>query len=158
MILNDIKANLIPGEISIGIEGYNFGATVGDLVDLVTFSTLLRKKLFDQISQNILVLSPSTLKLEACKLTYKPIIKEIGKKIKRTEYEWRNNFGISGGKFTKRDMALCIIENEKIEDDWFKYLKLIKEELLSVKDIQKPHEDVNDAVLIYNILKNQKNS
>jgi hypothetical protein len=147
----------VTGEILIGIEGYNFGATVGDLIDLVTFSTLLRKKLFDQISQNILVLSPSTLKLEACKLTYKPIIKEIGKKVKRIEYEWRNNLGISGGKFTKRDMALCIIENEQIQDDWFSYLKLIKEELLSVKDIQKPHEDVNDAVLIYNILKNQKN-
>ena len=158
LILDDIKSNLVPGEISIGIEGYNFGATVGDLIDLVTFSTLLRKKLFDQISQNILVLSPSTLKLEACKLTYKPIIKEIGKKVKRIEYDWRNNLGISGGKFTKRDMALCIIENEQIQDDWFKYLKLIKEELLSVKDIQKPHEDVNDAVLIYNILKNQKNS
>jgi hypothetical protein len=158
LILDDIKSNLVTGEISIGIEGYNFVATVGDLIDLVTFSTLLRKKLFDQISQNILVLSPSTLKLEACKLTYKPIIKEIGKKVKRIEYEWRNNLGISGGKFTKRDMALCIIENEQIQDDWFSYLKLIKEELLSVKDIQKPHEDVNDAVLIYNILKNQKNS
>jgi hypothetical protein len=157
LILDDIKSNLVTGEILIGIEGYNFGATVGDLIDLVTFSTLLRKKLFDQISQNILVLSPSTLKLEACKLTYKPIIKEIGKKVKRIEYEWRNNLGISGGKFTKRDMALCIIENEQIQDDWFSYLKLIKEELLSVKDIQKPHEDVNDAVLIYNILKNQKN-
>jgi hypothetical protein len=55
-------------------------------------------------------------------------------------------------------MALCIIENEQIQDDWFRYLKLIREELLAVKDIQKPHEDINDAVLIYNILKNQKNS
>jgi hypothetical protein len=78
--------------------------------------------------------------------------------VKRIEYEWRNNLGLSGGKFTKRDMALCIIENEQIQDEWFRYLKLIREELLAVKDIQKPHEDINDAVLIYNILKNQKNS
>jgi hypothetical protein len=52
-------------------------------------------------------------------------------------------------------MALSIIENEKIEDPWFKYLKSIKKELLEVKDIQKPHEDVNDAVLIYHILKSE---
>ena len=154
MIIDDILININPGEESIiGIEGYNFGATVGDLIDLVTFSTLLRKKLFDRVSERIIVLSPSTLKLEACKLTYDPIVKEIGKKVKRIEYTYRNKLGISGGKFTKRDMALAIIENEKIDDPWFKYLKLIKTELLEVKDIQKPHEDVNDAVLIYHILK-----
>ncbi len=50
-------------------------------------------------------------------------------------------------------MALCIIENDKINHDWFKYLKSIKSELLEVKDIQKPHEDINDAVLIYHVLK-----
>ena len=154
MIINDILENIKSNEESVvGIEGYNFGATVGDLIDLVTFSTLLRKKLFDRVSENIIVMSPSTLKLEACKLTYEPIVKEIGKKVKRIEYEWRNKLGISGGKFTKRDMALCIIENDKINHDWFKYLKSIKSELLEVKDIQKPHEDINDAVLIYHVLK-----
>ena len=76
MIIDDILININPGEESIiGIEGYNFGATVGDLIDLVTFSTLLRKKLFDRVSERIIVLSPSTLKLEACKLTYDPIVK-----------------------------------------------------------------------------------
>ena len=154
MIINDILENIKSNEESVvGIEGYNFGATVGDLIDLVTFSTLLRKKLFDRVSENIIVMSPSTLKLEACKLTYEPIVKEIGKKVKRIEYEWRNKLGISGGKFTKRDMALCIIENDKINHDWFKYLKSIKSELLEVKDIQKPHVDINDAVLIYHVLK-----
>ena len=154
MIIEDILNNIDKSEESkIGIEGYNFGATVGDLIDLVTFSTLLRKKLFDRVSEDIIVMSPSTLKLEACKLTYDPIIKEIGKKVKRIEYEYRNKLGISGGKFTKRDMALAIMENDKIDDPWFKYLKSIRSELLEVKDIQKPHEDVNDAVLIYHILK-----
>lgn len=154
IIINDILENIKSNEESVvGIEGYNFGATVGDLIDLVTFSTLLRKKLYDRVSENIIVMSPSTLKLEACKLTYEPIVKEIGKKVKRIEYEWRNKLGISGGKFTKRDMALCIIENDKINHDWFKYLKSIKSELLEVKDIQKPHEDINDAVLIYHVLK-----
>jgi hypothetical protein len=66
-ILSQINTN---EETFIGIEGYNFGAQVGDLIDLVTFSTLLRKKLFDRVSQNIKVFSPTTLKLESCKLTY----------------------------------------------------------------------------------------
>ena len=49
MIIDDILQNINPNEESkIGIEGYNFGATVGDLIDLVTFSTLLRKKLFER--------------------------------------------------------------------------------------------------------------
>ena len=154
IIIKDILDLINPDDESIiGIEGYNYGATVGDLVDLVTFSTLLRKKLFDRVSERIIVLSPSTLKLEACKLTYDPIIKEVGKKVKRIEYEYRNKLGISGGKFTKRDMAISIMDNNKIEDPWFKYLKSVRDEVLSVKDIQKPHEDINDAVLIYHILK-----
>ena len=46
-IIDDILLNIDPTkETKIGIEGYNFGAQVGDLIDLVTFSTLLRKKLF----------------------------------------------------------------------------------------------------------------
>ena len=154
IIIKDILDLINPDDESIiGIEGYNYGATVGDLVDLVTFSTLLRKKLFDRVSERIIVLSPSTLKLEACKLTYDPIIKEVGKKVKRIEYEYRNKLGISGGKFTKRDMAISIMDNNKIEDPWFKYLKSVRDEVLSVKDIQNPHEDINDAVLIYHILK-----
>ena len=62
----------------IGIEGYNFGAQVGDLIDLVAFSTLLRKKLYDYITKDITVYSPTSLKQESCKLTYPPI--DIGKK------------------------------------------------------------------------------
>ena len=45
-IIKDIHDNIDKTqETIIGIEGYNFGAQVGDLVDLVTFSALLRKKL-----------------------------------------------------------------------------------------------------------------
>lgn len=157
-IIDDILINIDPNlETKIGIEGYNFGAQVGDLIDLVTFSTLLRKKLFDKISQDIFVMSPSTLKLESCKLTYKPIIKEIGKKKITIKEEWRNNIGIPGGKFTKNDMALAIIENENLNDYWIKHCKIIRDDLKSVSTIQKPYEDVNDAYLIYQILRKVNN-
>jgi hypothetical protein len=155
-IIDDILLNIDPTEeTKIGIEGYNFGAQVGDLIDLVTFSTLLRKKLFDQVSEDIWVMSPSTLKLESCKLSYEPIRKETGiKKIKIVE-EWRNKLGIPGGKFQKPDMFRAIIENEKLDDYWSKHCKLVKDDILSVSTTPKPYEDVDDAYLIYQILKNK---
>jgi hypothetical protein len=152
-IISDILENIDESlDTKIGIEGYNFGAQVGDLIDLVTFSTLLRKKLFDLVSEDILVMSPSTLKLESCKLTYPPIRTEIGKKVIKIKEEFRNKIGIPGGKFTKNDMALAIIENNSLNDYWSKHCKFIKDELMSVSNIQKPYEDVNDAYLIYQIL------
>lgn len=153
-IIDDILLNIDPTkETKIGIEGYNFGAQVGDLIDLVTFSTLLRKKLFDQVSEDIWVMSPSTLKLESCKLSYEPIRKETGiKKIKIVE-EWRNKLGIPGGKFQKPDMFRAIIENEKLNDYWSKHCRLVKDDILSVNTTPKPYEDVDDAYLIYQILK-----
>lgn len=152
-IIDDILSNIDPTkETKVGIEGYNFGAQVGDLIDLVTFSTLLRKKLFDLVSKDIWVMSPSTLKLESCKLTYEPIRTEIGKKVVKIKEEYRNKIGIPGGKFTKNDMALAIIENDNLDDYWSKHCKSIKEDLMSLSTIQKPYEDVNDSYLIYQIL------
>jgi hypothetical protein len=155
MIVDDILSQIDVGnETCIAIEGFNFGASVGFLVDLVTFSTLLRKKLYDKVSHNITVFSPTTLKLEACKLTYPPIVKEVGKKVKRIEYEYRNHMGIPGGKFIKTDMLKAIIDNTNVSDDkWFTYLKSVQTEILPMKNVPKPHEDINDAVFLYHIIK-----
>ena len=149
-IIKDILENIdITLPTKIGIEGYSFSSTAGDIIDLVTYSTLLRKKLFDLVSEDILVLSPSTLKQLACKLTYKPI--DIGKK--KPKLEWRNNYGISGGKFTKTEMFLAIVENDSLNDDWAKHCKGIQTEMLENKKIAKPYEDSNDSFFIYHILK-----
>lgn len=153
-IIYDILDNIDDSvETFVGIEGYNFGSTVGMLIDLVAFSSILRKKIYDKITKNILILSPTSLKLEACKLTYKPIIKESGKRVKKIKEINQNNFGVSGGKFTKRDMCWSIIDNDVITHPWFEYIKSIKSEIMEPKDIQKPHEDINDAILIYFILR-----
>jgi hypothetical protein len=152
LIISDIEINIDKSqETKVAIEGYNFGASVGDLIDLVTFSTLLRKKLFDYITKDINVLSPSTLKQESCKLTYEPI--DIGKKKPKLVY--RNNEGISGGNFTKREIFLSIVENQKIDDPWSNHCKSIKDEILENKTIKKPYEDVNDAFILYHYLKNK---
>lgn len=152
-IINDMLENIdMSKETKIGIEGYNFGAQVGDLVDLVTFSTLLRKKLFDKVSEDITVLSPSTLKLESCKLTYEPNVKEIGGKNPRKEYKWRNNLGISGGKFTKTDIFRSIVENNDLNDYWSNHCKLMKSDVLSLSKVSKPYEDICDSYIIYQYL------
>ncbi len=152
LIISDIEKNIDKSvETKIGIEGYNFGASVGDLIDLVTFSSLLRKKLFDYISKDILVLSPLSLKQESCKLAYPP--KDIGKK--KPKLEWRNNEGVAGGNFTKREVFLSIVENEKLNDDWSNHLRSIKEEILENKTIKKPYEDINDSWILYYYLKNK---
>lgn len=149
MILNDILSNIdCTKETKIGIEGYNYGAQVGDLVDLVTFSTLLRKKLYD-LSKDIWVMSPSTLKLEACKLTYPAI--NIG--VKKEKLVWKNHLGISGGSFTKKEMFGAIIDNKELNDYWTKHCKSIQEDINAVSTIPKPYEDINDSFIIYQVLK-----
>ncbi len=152
MIINDIKLNIdINKETIIGIEGYSYSSDAGAIIDLVTFSTLLRKKLFDHVSENITIFSPSTLKLESCKMTYP--VKDIGKK--KPKLEWRNYEGMAGGKFTKREMYLSITDNSILNDDWHKHLINTKSEMFEGKSIKKPYEDMNDAYLLYNILKNK---
>jgi hypothetical protein len=140
----------------VGIEGYSYASSAGDIIDLVTFSTLLRKKLFDRVSEDITVLSPATLKLETCKLTYDPIVTETGKKVKKLKYEWRNNMGIAGGSFTKTDMLMAIIDNKSMQGGWAEHCRQVKDDLLSVSTIPKPYEDINDAFLIYNVIKSEK--
>lgn len=149
IIISDILGIIdVNQKTFIGIEGYNFGASVGDLVDLVTFSTILRKKLFDRVSKSILILSPKTLKQESCKLTYKPI--DIGKK--KPKLEWRNYEGVSGGSFTKREVFLSIVDNVENIDEWSKHCKSVKADILENKTIKKPYEDINDAFIIYKYL------
>ena len=152
-IIADILANIDTSKpTKIGIEGYSFSSTAGDIIDLVTFSTLLRKKLFDMVSEDILVLSPSTLKLESCKLTYPPIVTETGKKVKKVKIEYRNSLGMAGGSFTKTDIFLSIVENTSFGDYWTKHCKQVKSDILGVSKIPKPYEDVNDSFIIFKYL------
>ena len=149
MIIDDINAHLKIGEpTQIAIEGYSYSSSAGDIIDLVTFSTLLRRKLLT-VTTDITILSPSTLKLESCKLTYKPIEKKIGGKKPRTEYIYRNPLGIAGGSFNKTDMYGALIDNPDFNDEYCTFLKENKMSILFTKTIKKPLEDCNDAYLLY---------
>ena len=149
MIVYDIEKAIDKSKPTrIGIEGYSYSSDAGAIIDLVTFSTLLRKKLFDHISEDILVLSPTSLKLESCKLTYP--VNDIGKK--KPKLEWRNYQGVAGGKFLKNDMYMALVENPNLVSDWVNHLREIKEEMFEGKTIKKPYEDMNDAFLIYTLI------
>ena len=150
-IIEDIQNNInMSLPTKIGIEGYSYASSSGNsIIDLVTFSTLLRKKLFDYISQDITIISPSTLKVEACKLTYAPI--NEGKK--KEKWVYRNNDGVMAGSLTKHGMFLCIVENNNLNDRWSKLCKSLKSDIINSSKVPKPLEDINDGFILFNILK-----
>lgn len=148
-IIRDIEDNIDKSKpTKIGIEGYSYSSDAGSIIDLVTFSTLLRKKLFDYISEDITVFSPSTLKLEACKLTYPPV--NEGKK--KEKWVYKNSYGVSGGNLTKHGMFLCIVDNLNLKDEWSNLCRALKDDIMSANKVPKPFEDLNDASLLYYIL------
>ena len=147
MVIKDIYENIdLSNEgVWIGIEGYSYSSVSGPLIDLVTYGTILRKALHD-ITPNIKIYPPSTLKLESAKLTY-PMIMEGKKKV------YRNDDGVSGGSFTKHDMYNALIQNNDLTSEWVNFLRDIKSDVFDMKTIKKPCEDVNDSYLIYEVLK-----
>lgn len=153
-IIKDILSNIDNNKpTKIVIEGFSYSSNAGAIIDLVTFSTLLRKKLFDLVSEDITVFSPSTLKLESCKLTYPPI--NEGKK--KDKWVYKNNDGVSGGSFTKHGIFLSIVENNEIDNDWFRLCKSLQKEIMSVSVVPKPFEDVNDSCVLWQVFNKKFN-
>jgi len=140
-----------PEDSVIFIEGYSYSSSnTSSLIDLIGFSTLLRHHLIQYKFDNITVISPSTLKIETCKLTYPAIEKHIGGKKPRIEYIYRNSIGIPGGSFKKPDMLESIFDNKNIDIQIKRSLSYHKDELLKMKAIPKPIDDLIDAVcLVY---------
>lgn len=149
-VLNNI--NTLDGVV-LGIEGYSHSSKAGPLIDLVTISTLLRNKLYTQVPMkvagqfNMMVLQPTEVKQRAAKLVYAPI-----QKGKKTEY--RNSDGVAGGSFKKPEIYKALLDNQNLSNDtWVKYLHEQSEEILAMKMIPKPIEDINDAKTLYEIIK-----
>jgi hypothetical protein len=99
------------------------------------------------------VIAPQTLKKESCKLTYEPI-EIVKKRSKKVTYEYKNNDGISGGKFTKKEMYKCITENKNYTCEWSELLREMESDVMSAKTIQKPMEDLNDCFILSKVIEN----
>jgi hypothetical protein len=123
------------------IEGYSFSKNTSSILDIVSLSTLIRSKLITNINDiDITIISPSSLKLEACKMVYEPI--NIGKK--KPKYQYRNNQGISGGSFKKPQMYRAMIEGKiqnPILDMLVSYIDLMERD-----KIPNPIEDIIDSI------------
>lgn len=152
-IINYIKSKVVyrgfMGPCQAYIEGYSFSSTAGPLIDLVTFGTLLRYKLYTQITPDIRVIAPSELKLYAAKLTY-PMVKEGKKEM------YRNREGVSGGGFKKWDMYKALVENTELNCEWVNFLREHAPDIMGKAAVPKPIEDLNDAKLMYEIAKADK--
>jgi hypothetical protein len=122
------------------IEGYSFSKNTSSILDIVSLSTLIRSNLIKSINNiDISIISPSTLKLESCKLVYKPI--NIGKR--KPKYKFVNNQGISGGSFKKPQMYRAIVEGN-IDTPIYNMLVSYKD-LMDREKIPNPIEDIIDA-------------
>lgn len=123
------------------IEGYSFSKNTSSILDIVSFSTLIRAYLLNGIQNiDISIISPSSLKLEACKLSYKPI--NVG--IRKEKYIYVNNDGVSGGSFKKPEMYKALLDSE-LEIPIRNFL--IEYKFLTERNkIPNPIEDIIDAI------------
>lgn len=148
-IVIDIN-NVVDDETHVFIEGYSYSAAAGRLIDLVTFSTLLRYKLIK--NQNIIlhVIPPSSLKQYVSAMVYKSDKKGV----------YRDDNGKAGGSFDKKDMMICLVKLDIISE-YYDYIKINRDILLKPIDIPKPFDDLNDSMLLcyYGIcFKNKENN
>ena len=147
-IKNDIiKVIGVDEQVKIFIEGYAFSAN-GKLIDIITFSTLLRIKLLNLPNTEIIIVSPSSLKSF--------IGSQVYDKDKKGVY--RNEDGKASGSFDKKDMMEALLKLD-LNFKYIDYLKDNKEILLSTKDIPKPFDDTTDSacLMYYGVIQNNIN-
>lgn len=149
IIVSEIIDKIVPVEQTYcNIEGYSFSKNTKSILDIVSYSTLIRAELIRKIpSAMISVVSPMSLKLETCKLVYPPV--DIGKK--KPKLEWKNNEGIPGGLFKKPEMFKAILDG-RIDCPILPFLDANKDLLLRDK-IPNPVEDIIDAILASKTIK-----
>ena len=136
-VSNDVISLIGEKETKIFIEGYSYSAQAGRLIDLVTFSTLLRFKLHKNKNVTLHFIPPSSLKKYVAEMVYKPDKKGM----------YRDENGKAGGSFDKKDMMVALLHLD-IDSVYFKYIKDRREDLLKPKSIPKPFDDINDSLLL----------
>ena len=150
LIYNKIVGNINKKEKTlIAIEGYNYGLrNTNTIVDIVTFSTLLRHKLLSLPKlDKMIILSPMTVKSMTAELVYGY---ELSPRAKNKKIN-KNNDGVSGGDFNKKDMMKALIDlngNDKLSVILNKY----KDDLLKLKNVPKPWDDIIDSYFIMKTL------
>jgi hypothetical protein len=150
LIIKDILKYIKNKNIKIGIEGYSYNSK-GPIFDLIEFSTLLKHKLL-KYTKRVEIISPLTLKVETCKLSYKPRKELIGKRVIKEVFHYENKDGKKARSFDKWDMFDCFLmceSNTKLKEWCIEN----NEDVKKVKDVPKPLDDIIDAFFIKEIIK-----
>lgn len=128
------------------IEGYSFSRNTSSILDIVSLSTLIKTSLLSKINNiTIEILSPLTLKLEACKMVYPPTV--IGSRKKKLK--WVNPQGISGGSFKKQHMFQAFLDL-KPDNNLYKTLYHYSD-LVNREKIPNPIEDIIDSFFAHSV-------
>lgn len=153
-MINDIKDIIGEDnkeEIFFSQEGYSFSSMAGHLIDLVQLGTLIRNGMTKDLKADMTIYSPSTMKKEACGLTYGWTKK--GKKV--IKYETRNDIGIAGGTFKKHQMMKAMYDypnDNKLSEFIYGFYDVIS----GMKKIPSPIDDLIDSFWALQILMNDK--
>ena len=148
----DLIEYLDEGDIYFGIEGYSYGSTGNNLIDLVTLGTLMRNMLMNDLNAVMSVYAPSTVKKSTCHLVYDykySSVKDIKNCISRTPLY------LAGASMVKHNMFTCI-KDYGSNDSLYEFVKDNYEDIYSLKKIPSPIDDIIDAYWIINILMSEK--
>lgn len=147
-IINDIKKITGDDEIIFNIEGYSYssGGKSTSIIDLVTYTTLFRSKMVNILNAKMNVISPSTLKMQSCYLTYGGEIKR-NKKGEIIKILTKTPEGISGGTMKKHQIFKCL-NDSKIDNVLTKFIRENFLEIYKMSSIIKPLDDINDAFFL----------
>ena len=142
-IINDLMIFCKSDFYEIRIEGYSFSKNTNSILDIVAYSTLIKTKIINNLNCKVKIIAPSTLKKNTCSLVY-----GINKN------KTYNPDGIAGGSFTKFEIYKTILDG-KIETPIYDFLYDNSEQLLNMKKLPSPIDDINDATMASKIIINK---
>jgi len=157
LLINDIFDNVrLLDNIKIGIEGFSYNSSVGPIIDIVEFSTLIKHKIKSKIQGivTIEIISPLTLKSNTCESVYKPIYVTKGVRVIKKIKVIQGPTGTLGKDFDKKDMFNAFLDS-KLDIQLKTHLIDNKIAFLKNKNLPKPIDDVIDAIWLCQIVKNK---
>lgn len=154
LIINDIFNTVkVLDSIKIAIEGYSYQSK-GPIFDLIEFTTILKHKLLHKLNKysSVTIMSPFTLKLETCKMIYKPRIETKGKRVIKMITHFENDKGVEATKFDKWDMFYAFNKSD-IKLELKEWCKEYEKDISKNKEVPKPLDDIIDACFLKEIIK-----
>lgn len=159
IVTSIIEKHCKPDDTTVCIEGFSYSSKAGNLIDLVTFSTLIRSHLLNT-GYNLIIIPPMSLKQGTAKMVYPPVdIKNKDRdptlKPLKPKIMYLNPDGVAGGKFKKHEM-LQAIKDSNFQEGWKKFIEINYSDINEMKSVPAPIADLNDAYLLYHYIKKDK--